>query len=154
MPAKRLPIVARDFRGALLYLTRFERGSLLFCWSSDSSMAHVFASDARALGVARIAASEYKAQCHVIDGAQCIIVPREAAQPDAEPTGKATARDFSAKRRVTAAVREETAHCPAHVAYSDGCAHCLSVHMERSSDANDNDKARARGLRAMNRRRS
>lgn len=129
--ALNLPIVARSFRGATLYLETFAKNSgALCCWTSDQSKAHVFDSTAAAYGAAAFCAVYWGADCVAKDGDGTLLQPAAARRVDGEPRGVAKAREFA--RIITADIAEHGPHCDEHAGFTDGCAECYAVHRERT----------------------
>jgi hypothetical protein len=145
-------VVAREFRGATLFLVSVDRASALFDWSSDSSRARRFESMAASMSAASLAMAEYGALCVVRDAVGCLAQPAAAAEQqqrttyasarqsaldklngtrrtaEGEPLGRASRSEF--RRIVTAEVTAHGPHCDEHSGFTDGCSTCYSVHRE------------------------
>lgn len=122
-----LPIVARMFQGARLFLVRYSRHDGALCdWSADQSKAHVFGTTSSALGAAAFCALFWRADCGVIDGDGNVLQPAEAREFSAEPTGRAKRTEF------TALPVERSIGCEQHAGFNDGCAACYALHAARS----------------------
>jgi hypothetical protein len=105
-----------------------QRATLGFEWTADRAKAQTFSAD-RALAAARLFIREYGTMCHVVDADGCGIKPRAA--DTAEPQGIARKSEF--RRIRTADVTAHSPHCAEHAGFTDGCADCYDMHLERAS---------------------
>jgi len=119
-------IVREDGEQPALYLTTHDKRTLLFHWSTDRAGAMVFENLNDAAAVADLALREYGIRTRIVSFLTMEVIERQ-------PTGTAKAWEFP---KIKANETEQSAHCDAHKAFTDGCSGCYDAHRSIATDYN------------------